>query len=162
MGKKKCSACRKEKDAAEFYGRAESRDGLQGRCKDCSKAVAHKWHAANRTRQKANQRAWCKRNPERRKAQLRKSEIKQNFGISLEQYAAMEQVQCGVCAICTQPEVAKDHRSGRQKHLAVDHCHATGKVRGLLCHKCNLALGLFNDDLTMIATVADYLRRSSG
>ena len=59
------------------------------------------------------------------------------YGINLEQYFAMEQEQQGRCAICGK---APAPNKGRVRKLHVDHCHQTGKVRGLLCHSCNVSL----------------------
>jgi hypothetical protein len=65
--------------------------------------------------------------------------------------------QGGVCAICSQPERTADGLSGKPKDLAVDHDHATGAVRALLCSACNTAIGLFNDDITLLAKAQAYV-----
>ena len=78
------------------------------------------------------------------------------YGVSLEDYARMLNEQGGVCAICGQPETAKD-RIGNPKDLGVDHDHATGKVRGLLCARCNTALGLLGDNAMLASQAAQYL-----
>ena len=72
-----------------------------------------------------------------------------NTGISKEVYLAMFAAQGGVCAICKLRCV---------KALAVDHCHATGKIRGLLCLRCNTALGGFKDDVTVMTNAIEYLQ----
>ena len=71
-------------------------------------------------------------------------------GISLADYDAMRQRQNGACAICK--------RSGQA--LCVDHCHACGKVRGLLCGKCNSVLGFCDDSPAHLLVAAAYLRAS--
>jgi hypothetical protein len=58
--------------------------------------------------------------------------------------------QDGKCAICKQPE--------RRTSLCVDHDHVTGRVRGLLCHRCNIVLGFVNDNPTLLACCGEYLR----
>lgn len=73
--------------------------------------------------------------------------LRHSYGISLRQRDAMEVQQDGLCAIC--------HTSS---HLHVDHCHDTGKIRGLLCGPCNRAIGLLDHDVRRIASAADYLR----
>ena len=65
------------------------------------------------------------------------------FGITLEIYNEMLVDQNNVCAICKQPETAYDSRLKLVKKLAVDHCHSTGKIRGLLCISCNTKLGWY-------------------
>ena len=71
------------------------------------------------------------------------------FGITAGQYGALFAAQGGVCAICGRPPVGK--------RLAVDHNHETGAVRGLLCSNCNRALGLLQDDESVVASAARYL-----
>lgn len=79
------------------------------------------------------------------------------FGVDAHRYQEMLVEQAGVCAICRKPERAPDKASGKTKDLAVDHDHATGAVRGLLCSNCNTALGLFNDDPQLLDAAKDYL-----
>lgn len=78
------------------------------------------------------------------------------YGIGQEDYERMLRVQGGCCAICKAvPDPSK-------KAFAVDHCHETGRVRGVLCHPCNRALGTFKDDLTNIRSTISYLLRFDG
>ena len=89
-----------------------------------------------------------------KRTNARRSFLKVKYGISLEDYDAMLARQGGVCAACKN----KKRRSGR---LCVDHCHVTGKVRGLLCRNCNFGLGLFRDDADLVEAAAVYLRGAS-
>ena len=84
---------------------------------------------------------------------VRKSYLKRTYGLTMEAYNSMLEGQDGVCAICQcEPEYGKN--------LHVDHDHNTGKIRGLLCIKCNRALGLLYDDLETVASLLEYLRKS--
>jgi len=76
----------------------------------------------------------------------------------------MHEAQGGLCAICKQPETGKHNRGSKEAalELAVDHCHITGDVRQLLCHKCNKALGLFQDDPNILKAATEYLERHGG
>lgn len=78
-------------------------------------------------------------------------------GITLDDYKNMVQEQNGVCAICKNPETVAI--GGKMLSLSVDHDHETGKVRGLLCTKCNRGLGMFCDDLSNLESATTYLRR---
>ncbi len=109
---------------------------------------------------KARQRAyrWRAANPEKRKAQLRRNRVKKAKEVhgwvdDFEQadYEALLLRQNGACAIC-------DTRPSSAKHLAIDHDHVTGKIRGLLCTGCNWALGRFKDDPARFDAAARYLR----
>lgn len=108
------------------------------------KAFARKERVAKAKRSK-----WYD-NPRSRESRLR-NDLKR-FGITLEQYIALLKKQDGKCAICKNEETVKF-----VKRLAIDHCHKTGKVRGLLCHGCNAGLGRFKDDASLLHAAADYI-----
>lgn len=78
---------------------------------------------------------------------------KGKFKISPEEFAVMLKQVGNKCEICCEEESCKPV-------LSVDHSHVTGKVRGLLCHRCNSALGWFRDDPELLEQAAAYLRRS--
>lgn len=73
-----------------------------------------------------------------------------NFGITLKDYTEMLTSQNGVCAIC--------FRVDPPRSLAVDHCHKTGKIRGLLCRACNVSIGLLEDDEKRLKRAIRYLK----
>jgi hypothetical protein len=85
-------------------------------------------------------------------------QIYARYGITHKWYEELFQQQGCVCAICKQPEQAK--LNGKVKRLAVDHCHDTGKVRGLLCCKCNTAIGLLDHDVQKIDAAQAYIHKS--
>lgn len=72
------------------------------------------------------------------------------YGISIERYEELLARQGGVCGICRKPP---------REPLCVDHSHATGEVRGLLCRKCNTGLGFYDDDADLMAAGGAYLRK---
>lgn len=86
--------------------------------------------------------------------------LKRYYGMSREEYNAMLAEQDGKCAICKNEETAIF--KGRPKELHVDHCHETGKIRGLLCGCCNGGLGLFKDNVDTILAAIRYLKFHSG
>jgi hypothetical protein len=71
-------------------------------------------------------------------------------------YDEMLQKQGGVCALCRRPE-SKLRKDGTPMNLSVDHCHKTGKIRGLLCYRCNVALGFLEDDVETLGRAIKYL-----
>lgn len=83
--------------------------------------------------------------------------LRKNYGLTVEEYEALLDEQGGLCAICQRPERAQ--RAGRTMRLPVDHDHTTGRIRGLLCHSCNRAIGLLQDDPALLVRAADYLLR---
>jgi Recombination endonuclease VII len=92
-------------------------------------------------------------NPER----FRDKELRRRSGISAEEYDTKLAVQNGLCAICGNPEVRLNPLTQEPRALAVDHCHKTGKIRGLLCSDHNTGLGLFNDDIALLRAAIVYL-----
>jgi hypothetical protein len=80
--------------------------------------------------------------------------LRKKYGICLKDFNALLEKQRGSCAICS-----SSNWHGRQ--ACVDHDHVTGKVRGLLCHKCNLAIGLLGDNLALAESLVEYLKQGA-
>lgn len=89
---------------------------------------------------------------------VRANWLQKKYGITIEEYDAICTAQDGRCAICgVTPEESSTKRKVR--YLDVDHCHITGAVRGLLCNRCNSAIGRFNDDSTLLTKAVEYLQK---
>ena len=143
---KKCSKCGKKKPTSSFYKRKEA-DAVYSRphWKECCKAAQRREHLSQEDREKYL-------NDKRNKRLL------DSFGITIEQYNSLLVKQMGVCAICKKPETFRRSSELDTWRLAVDHDHITGKVRGLLCHLCNLALGNMREDEVSLLSMVAYLR----
>lgn len=139
METKTCKDCSKEKPLSEYSKFSRSADGLDYRCKPC-KAV--------------RQKKWSDSIPDKH-LYYRERNLRKAFGIGLDEYNAMLEKQGGVCSICEQEETTV--RAGRVMALSVDHCHETGKIRGLLCNSCNRALGKFKDSVQHLTAAIRYL-----
>lgn len=83
------------------------------------------------------------------------------FGINTLDYESLVESQNNKCAICNNNEKAVDKRKNIERSLAVDHCHETGKIRGLLCTNCNIGLGQFKDSLYLLDKAKKYLENSN-
>jgi len=88
---------------------------------------------------------------------IREQQIKLKYKLSPEEYIQMIDSQYNLCAICGKPEIAVDKRNGKIKALAIDHHHESGRVRGLLCSKCNTGLGMFKDDIELFKAAIKYI-----
>jgi hypothetical protein len=97
---------------------------------------------------------WRRENPEKLREAYRRADLKRKYGITLEDYFEMLSEQGGTCACCDATEA-----DTRGYILHVDHCHETGRVRGLLCASCNNILGRVNDSPAHLRLLADYLER---
>ncbi|EIM6622183.1 endonuclease VII domain-containing protein [Salmonella enterica] len=85
----------------------------------------------------------------------RNSHLMTKYGITLERYNELSEAQNHVCAICGNAETRVIH--GTLTSLCVDHCHQSGKVRGLLCANCNRAIGLIKDNTELLKNAVRYL-----
>lgn len=85
----------------------------------------------------------------------REAHLRRKFGMTLDEYDALLKKQNNACAICKKQQA---HRPGT--NLPIDHCHTTGKVRGLLCDFCNQGIGSLMDSPELLRVAADYLEKS--
>jgi hypothetical protein len=118
----------------------------------CQKDKNRQRYAARKEEVKARVKAYAQANPDKvRATHLRR------YGLTDEQYTHLFLAQEGRCAIC-----GADHAQSAttEKWLYVDHCHATGKVRGLLCNHCNRGLGAFQDKVEFLQNALAYLQRN--
>lgn len=158
-----CSKCNLDKDPKEYYSDPKKVNGKRSSCKKCDWAARDKeknrirsrrWHKNMTPAQRANKAAymieWKRLNLDRIAGHQRK--IK--YGLSQQEYEDMLRVQGGKCAICL------TEKPGGQGGFNVDHCHTTGKVRGLLCTTCNFGLGQFKDSTAYLKSAIIYLEKS--
>ena len=156
---KVCSSCKEEKPTTEFRPR-------RGQCKVCEIEYnrlryqgllpSKKGLSNEAVRENANKatKNWQQNNPER----VRKAHVERTYGISWEEYTKMYENQGGACEVCRSPmSLYKGHTTFPVAH--VDHSHSTGKVRGLLCPKCNKGAGHFEDNIDLMYRIAEYLSK---
>lgn len=126
------------------------------------------WYQENKDRVSKTGKNWRENNPDKIKSKnqayrSRKGKyysdymLKRLYGLSREEYETLLTTCDGKCQICKRSE-SRLTKSGNQKALAVDHSHVTGEVRGILCQDCNIALGLFKDDMILLESALEYLR----
>ncbi len=130
--RKKCSQCEEVKSGDLFYKSGNMLDGLASLCRDCQK----KYRKRNRARSDSE------------RDTSRKRYLAKKYGITYEDYDNIFSAQNGLCKICLKSS---------EKMLVIDHDHDTGKVRGLLCSKCNVGLGCFMDDRVAMRRAILYL-----
>jgi len=92
----------------------------------------------------------------------RRHSLWRKYRLRLDDYEDMVDAQSGLCLVCGKPESQIDSRTGHPYALAVDHCHDTGVIRGLLCAQCNRGIGNFKNDPASLRSAAAYLEGVKG
>ena len=133
-----CKRCgRTEVPLRELVKNETSKHGHKELCRECdTRGRKERWHAVP-------------------KEQRRDFEYQRKYGVSLNDVDEMRKDQDYRCKICG---VHEEDAVGKHGGLYVDHCHTTGKVRGLLCHNCNAGLGHYKDDVDLLLAAIQYLR----
>lgn len=158
-----CKTCGEEKLLECF-----ARTGVNYRrreCQTCQAVRARQYNADHPERVRATKRKYRAANPDKIKASLRQNYLKnlerrratrrkRKYGILAADFKAFDCSQGGLCAICGGPPVGNPV-------LSVDHCHKTDRVRGLLCHLCNVGLGCFKDSPERLQKALVYLQKFS-
>ena len=139
----KCSKCNEDKEVSEFRERKSLKRGYQSWCRECE-------NEANRKRYKPR--------PKREKKQYSSKAalirmLMFRYNLTYEEFGNKYREQGGKCAICSESKPL-----GSVKGLNVDHCHTSGKIRGLLCRKCNTGLGQFDDNIEILENAIKYLQ----
>lgn len=178
-----CNRCNVEKDETLFY-KYSGLQCLMRHCKECNIKAASlrakksrprinatrmiNYHKnIEKNREKDRNRYW--NNPKRKQDTLDRNKkwclenprlqrngfLKRLYGITIDQWESMSLSQNHSCAICKKLETLI--RKGSLCSLVVDHCHKSGKVRGLLCNKCNRVMGMLNDDVETLRRMIQYL-----
>lgn len=166
---KKCVKCLQEKELTEFYKYSPTRGGYRHKCKKCywEREFPRNCPSCKETKEKedfpkgvstycktctvAKARKWQQDSGWNSKVRRYKK-----YGINKEEYERLLATQSGVCAICKEVDVG----DSRYETFHIDHCHETGKVRGVLCAPCNRGLGQFKDRTDLLLKAAEYLENA--
>lgn len=146
LPKKSCSKCEMRLPISRFYGDRRAPDKHQACCKACSYAVQRKTIAKRADHYRTIGRNWQDAN----RLAAKTHSLMRTHGIDVDEYLRLLAAQGDCCAICRRP-----HEMGRDFH--VDHCHATGRIRGVLCHHCNTGIGLLGESAERMRAAITYL-----
>jgi hypothetical protein len=146
-GTKLCPKCAETKPLTEFSRSQHTKHGYQVYCKTCQYKRHNEWRRNNLAHCAANQKRHRQAKPERFADYARK----QNYGLPPGEFDRLLEAQQGKCAIC------RAQRPGGKGRFHVDHCHNTKRIRGLLCHRCNLGIGQLNHDPAVLRAAIRYL-----
>ena len=140
-----CLGCREFKVWGDFSANKLGINGRYSQCKPCKNAL---------NRVKEGQRRLLK--PKETYEQRREKLLKYTYGLTQSEFDKILSSQGGVCAICYKKE------NSVSSHFFVDHCHSSGKIRGLLCYHCNTLLGMSFDNIDTLKAAIKYLEREYG
>lgn len=129
-----CTSCKEGKTLGEFHKNRNREDGRHDQCKECRKLFSVN-------------------NKERLSEKDREYRLKNKFGLTVDEYDSLFETQQGCCAICG------THQVNLSRRLAVDHCHNSGEVRGLLCPNCNTGIGNLRDSIELLQKGVKYLEK---
>lgn len=147
---KTCSKCKIEKSLLEFTNKNNGKLGVHSHCKLCRAKTTKNWRKSNKI--------IFKKYLKKHKEQIKNNQLKRKYRITVNDYNQMLKEQNDVCAICGQKETIKI-LNNKNRDLSVDHNHKTGKVRGLLCGRCNKMLGVIKDDDKILQSAMNYLNK---
>ena len=148
---KECKLCFSVKENHDFYNDKSKKTGLSTYCKSCSISKRANTYRLYKPQNKEYQKEYHFKNKEKAKERNREY----LYGLSKIEHQSMRENQLFSCLICKEKE--EDLKRG----LFVDHCHTTGKVRGLLCHSCNTLLGMAKDDTKTLQNAIQYLNKAN-
>ena len=150
MTTKLCPMCKLDLPLSSYQKAMGRKNNVQAYCKECTNKK-NREHYSSDPRAIDKRRRREKRRLEKDPMVKRRAELLRVYGITLEEWYDIYDEQNGVCAIC-------DQECKTKKSLSVDHDHDTGRVRGLLCNRCNRGLGLFLDDPEILKKATRYLQ----
>lgn len=159
---KTCSQCKEKKEFSEFRKATKEKDGFQHACRICANISTKAWRERNRESENISQKKRRATNPEKYNAmgkrwrdanpdKVKTLHLKKRYSLTLEQWNVMFSEQLGRCRICD------IHQNDLKMELAVDHDHTSGRIRGLLCVRCNRAIGLLEDRVDLLQKAINHL-----
>lgn len=148
---KTCNRCDIDKPLELFQRDSGILDGFKNTCKECIRLYNIEYRKVHRDRIRKKKQEYYTAKPEVQKSIY----LRLKYNLTIEQYTSMLETQNHKCASCGSDSVEHD----RYKNLCVDHCHKSGKVRGLLCHPCNTAIGAARENTKRLEACASYLKK---
>jgi hypothetical protein len=159
-----CAICKRELSQDCFHKNPQNKSGYDHRCKDCRAVISNKRYYKDIERSRTIGRKNTAKHRETKHIYRVKSYVKKRYGITVEElnnfvnkHLSKYGMSCEACGkeVITVGRVKKP----KEKRIVVDHCHKTGKLRGMICDECNKALGMVNDDINILNSLIKYLKK---
>lgn len=147
---KVCSFCKKSKPLTEYWKQSKTSNRIHSRCKECMKDEYYLWNHS--LKGKVSRHLRNKRFYKKHHESCLDEHLRQKFGVPKGTYQRMIVKQKNRCAVCNKKE-------SWNRRLSLDHNHKTNEVRGLLCHKCNSAIGFAQENTKILKLMIQYLQK---
>jgi hypothetical protein len=161
---KTCKKCKAVLPASEYYSvKRGGKEWPMLHCKSCQHEMVRDWVKRHREEDNKYRREWAQRDRKRDREKVLQQELKRGckkYGVTVEWYKEQHEKQHGLCALCLQPERSWSKPGGAIRRLAIDHCHTSLRVRGLLCSACNQAVGMIDAAPGWLERATEYLKET--
>lgn len=148
---KKCSTCGIEFELIYFNKNKSNKDGYEYRCKDCTRKRVNEWCNNNKEKRKKYKKDYRQKHKERLKNMDIGYRLKKEYNLTLNQKNQMIKDQNGLCYCC------KKELGTNPNNNHVDHDHKTGRIRKILCSRCNITIGGLKEDPILTQQILDYI-----
>jgi len=160
----KCSICKIEKDLSNFGSNKQNKSGIESRCRLCRHEQWKKKYYSDIDKYRKIGRETSAKHRDTKRAYTRKSYVEKQYKISVselnnfvDKYVLENGSHCEICG--KEADIVGRVKQKSKRRLVVDHCHKTGKLRGMLCDLCNTAIGKLGDDITLLEKAIKYLKK---
>jgi len=151
-----CGSCGEEKSLSAFSKDKKGKGGLSSKCKECAKEATRLWKLANPEQARLAVKNCFNRNRQQYYSSHNERQLLVKYGLTKEAYVTLVQ-NCGdICPIC-----GREFGVTAYTKPVIDHCHTSGKVRGLICRQCNIGLGAFKDNIKSMKNAIEYLKENN-
>lgn len=155
---KHCKKCENDKEDLSFFKNTSNNDGLSSWCKECTSKSQKERYELNKESIKEKAALRYINNKEKHKEKGKQWRYKKIYGIEYKVFEQMIKKQNNKCFICNKDFVTGSVSDAK---AVLDHCHITGKLRKILCNRCNSAMGWFEDNPELLEKAANYLRSNN-
>jgi len=153
-----CTKCGEWKPASDFYIRKSGEKPAQ--CKKCETDATKRRRVENPEKYRKIEKNTYEKGWTNQRLMARKKDAFSKYGLTFEDFLGLLKSQDGKCSVCGSSIYVIPSERGKQDGAVIDHDHSTGKIRGLLCNRCNRGIGFLGDGIEGLENALKYLKRN--